>query len=1564
MDDPAMPLIPPTQQKSAALPSAAPDRSVHFDLVKEAIPSWLLNSSTARISALKAARLTLPDWYKNASSEAHQKLKNELQLAGSAQNDVDRALSHLQDASAFAKPLLQQALKDRYGIEDDVEQTWLRLYAPVKKPWWVHDFSGGLTSRTVSLLDAALHNFSHNEAFTSDSEFITRPDARGHFAVKHLKQKMSIEQFKALCRELNIGARYEERLNEYLLSTNKVASNYLRLKVTLSQKRTLGVAAQMALMKKDIDRDAYHVVQEMIEDRALVTWNGKRISYYNLSIMDTSLTGILVMAANMETATSITPVIVYVPNDPEHPLKQYPSSLAFMAELTRQLRDTQPDIKYQSFFSQFVNQHQRGHFFAGLNDRLSKVQWHPTGNDTNLPHWRETPVDNPKLQFRLSVIQEDRGTRFTGDLWRYVYEQKLNKIFNDAREIAISTEYADRMARWAWWDNLEKMLSDVLNIALLVVGPFVPVLGPLMVSYIIHQLAFEAIEGWLDLAQGRFAEFGEQFVGVLETAAQLAAFAGAGALGSAAWVKLSPFFEGLKPIQLPDGKTRLWNPDLTPYRQPDLQLPSDAKPDAQGIYQYKNQRILRLDDQHFEVKTDSVTGQNRIQHPQRADAYAPTLQHNGEGAWVGETENPREWEGATLMRRIGHLTDAFSDAQLEQMRQVSDTDEAVLRRMHVENTPPPPLLTDTLQRLASPGSVGARFSPRFAVLFSDFPELPESIAEKILDSATESEREQILQNRLPLRLKNQARELQFETQSVRAAQGLLHGTLTNLDTERLALGVLQRHTDMFGNLRIEVRQGTFDGELRCSAGAEDATRVRVLIRDESGHYQVRDGSNQPIHDAEGLLEALLHAMGKEGRQSLGYRPGDAEQFRQWLIAKSAPFSERRTVLATPPIRPVVKHETMVLVRGGALSRNGVTLHERIQDLHPHFSENEVNAFAEALTERGEPLRSIEQDENDLDELQVILNRWEYQQPQNWGPDPKGFLNGGGQHIVERLIDCFERKNTEFGSRTDPASYALDLSREMLPLDLQLWWSRRPELKKFLDRITVLKLDNTRFSAGQNGLLKDFPNLRELSAKGCELTSLPEDIGAMHRLERLRLSDNRIELSAQAVEQLKNLTFMEILRLENNPLRRTPDITRMPRLKVASLSNTGLSTWPEGTFAKPRPRGFLLNLRGNPISEIPDVVPSSPRAWIVARTRLDVGTLSDLNQVFYQELRRSVTLPPEPVVLPNELPVPHIISEISTSRWRDVPGWGVDRTSLWADLYEDPEAHGFLRALVDIQSSADYQAGGVAQLEVQERMWRMLDAVKIDTPLREKLFTMAIAPVNCEDAGAQLFNHMGIQVLASEAYSFTTDPVQTQRQLVTLAKGAARLELVNEIARADMQSRSGNPDEVEVYLAYQTSLAQRLNLPWQSGRMYYRGVSGVSDAMIERAYDTVLELEEGDGLVNKMLEQDFWTDYLQKKWPVRMESNKLKYQRMYEQLESVRDTRREWADSAQLSDEQRSALNDRLKAQAKDLPIPENELFVDQPVSDAVFDRWLNDLGSEEKKLSIRLTKEALNRAGQ
>ena len=154
-------------------------------------------------------------------------------------------------------------------------------------------------------------------------------------------------------------------------------------------------------------------------------------------------------------------------------------------------------------------------------------------------------------------------------------------------------------------------------------------------------------------------------------------------------------------------------------------------------------------------------------------------------------------------------------------------------------------------------------------------------------------------------------------------------------------------------------------------------------------------------------------------------------------------------------------------------------------------------------------------------------------------------------------------------------------------------------------------------------------MQQLSARDCRLAHLPDGIDKMHFLRTLRLTDNYITLTPDAVEHLRNLTRMETLRLDDNPeLGLLPNVERMPKLMILSLSNTGVTRWPEGLFKKRRPRGFFLDLMENPLTELPVVVPGSEDARIVARTRLFAEQLSDANRMAYEDYRKSVGLSPE------------------------------------------------------------------------------------------------------------------------------------------------------------------------------------------------------------------------------------------------------------------------------------------------------------------------------------------------
>ncbi|KQV14742.1 hypothetical protein ASC74_27310 [Pseudomonas sp. Root329] len=1597
----------------APTPAANTDKGRHSDFIKNATSDNFKTATLNRGLALAATPLKMQPWYTTVSASHHDKLKAANLKAWGSQNRVDHLFKQL-DVYPFAKPLLQAKLKERYGIEDDVSTTYLRLYLPKSLPWYAHDVTGGVTTRTVSLLDAALHNFAKTETVDADSQFISKPDDCGHFDVIAIKHKMTIGQFQALCRELDLGALYKKHLESYLLPGEPVAETFMQLKVTASQKDALAVAAQLAWITADIQSDACQLMLDLAKDEPQLLLNGRLMRCCDLSMMGTRLTGIVLLIPAVPGRGGIRRLIAYIPHDPDHPLKEYDSADTFMTELARQLRENKVGASskqsYRQFFSQFVDQQQRGHFFADLDRRLVTVRWHDKEGPTDQrPTWREDAVARPRLEFEHFPL--------SGNYWAYAYRQKLNKILNDARQIAVSTADTDSNARWAWWDDFKKIVSDIFNVALLIATPFVPGLGELMMAYTVYQLTSDVIEGIVDLAEGLGSEAAEHVISVVTDVIQLAAFGAGAEIGNALKLKLSPLVDGMKPVKLPDGKKTLWQPDLAPYEQKNVTLSADSKPDEYGLHRHANQNILPLDDKFYVVEKASkapTSRTHRIKHPTRPNAYKPTLEHNGHGAWVHEAENPVEWESETLMRRLGHRVDRFSPTELEHIRVSSGTQTNALRRMHIDSAPPPPILADTIKRFiaydeakaldgraGSSGETSKRLyqagetsdKAQILLLRQSFPNIPLTVAETVLADAKSAERTIMAEeSRLPLRIKTLAREMNFEAGTARAYDGFYRNEQVVPDTERLALNTLKFHTDSFADLRIEVWDGTHDGTLRCSAGPEDASTVRRLIRDEHGQYEVLDGDNKKLHNSGDLYESILRALPEDKRAALGYQRGQGRLFKLWIMEKSAPPTERRTLLAEPPIRAVAKTETVNLVRGPFWFFGEKTPEQRIKELHPQLSDQQVTRFLEALRAKGDPDQAIDRIRDDLKQLRNTLQAWRDDQPTQFDSvgDPiaginRDFLQNGGRHIEERLLECFERKSEAFGERNihPDGGYTLDLSSEIMGPDLERWWKqvrKLADIRKYVDQITVLNLDKARFSVDRNGLLNDFPNLHQLSARNTGLTTVPSDIGKLGQLTTLDLADNRISLSANSLEQLSNLTHLETLRLDGNPLRQPPNVGGMRDLKVLGLASTGIEDWPQGLFSdaageKNRPRGFSLDMRQCPIKTVPEVTSGSDQAFILARARFGTLRLSDADRIRFGDYRESVGFARQQAysgAVEDELS--HWKPSSTAPSVFDLSeGYKVHREESWHDVMAEPGSTDFFRVISKQRDSQDYQNVG-ARKQLTKRVWQMIDAMALDSELREELFKQASQPETCADAGSQLFNNMGLKVLVSQAYSESASATVLDERLVRLARSAARLEKVGDVARAEISSQQQKflinpanntaPDDVEVHLAFETGLAKRLELPWQSEGMLFEPRSGVDRVKIETAYDTIIEREKGDGLVNGMVdsfENPFWEQHLRKTYPEQFESNDQLFEGKLGQLEELREVQNKWANNQDRT--QTTRLQKKLEALARVLNVPEKVVFSGEEMSTSFYNRLIRDMDYARNELARDLTRAAMARAG-
>lgn len=1683
-----MPESPPPERFPVSL-----EKGPHYPRIKQRLPDWLSSAAPPRLSHLSAANFSRPTWYNRANAHLHQAVKEANAHAWRTQNSVDQRLARLQDVYAFAEPLLKNAIAQKYHLNLDVKNTFLHLYLPKKLPWYAHDFFGGTTIRNVSLLDAALHNFARGETFDPDSCYISRPDYRGHFTLIALQGSMSIEQFKALCRELDLGAHYQQHLKQHLLPADINARSTLRNQVMASQKAALKAAAKLARLKADLSASSHATLMRVLRGEH------ELLQFYQLSILDAPLTGILLIAADIEHVSGDAKLMAYIPHDPLGPLKEYDSNLDFMHDLTRKLQNNAPLPSrqhlpcqtYQQFFSQFIDHSQRGYFFAGLEQRLCKVQWHRKGPLDPRPSWRNTPVDKPRLQFDVQKIDHNP--------WRYLYRQAVNKILNDGRSIAVSSADADSNARAAWWDNFTRIITDIFNVALLVAAPFVPFLGELMLAYTAYQLADDVLEGLVDLAEGQAIEATGHFVAVANDVVQLGALGAGGTIARELMFRRSPFVDSLEAVQV-NGEQRLWNPDPAPYAHPELQLPPGARPDELGLHEHQGEKVLRLDDRHYVVQPHPTTEAYYLKHPTRPTAYSPRLAHNGHGAWVLEGEHPRSWDTLTLRRRLGPIVEGLSAEQLEQACDISGTQDNALRMMYSNREPAPPLLRDSLKRLqlqeqttqlvrsmrtgapvdqsfywsaqtASelpgwpadkairvfqrddltgshmtygaaqantileisqrdllagklperilaflpsreiaellPGPLSstpagrisalrhrlaeqlarrnkdvflhlysvseALDSPQGRLLQQHYPTLPKSLLDTLLIRASPNELALMgAEQKIPLRLKNLARELNNEALASRAYEGFYNDAELTPDTERMALNILRLNTDALGNQRIAVHARSSDGPLRCQVGPDDAP-VTTLIRMDNGHYQI------PASPAQyDFYEALLRTLPAD---KVEYVPGQGRIFKQWLMEQLQPPAERRTALEPSTQRQADSPSLQTLLQRPMLGafrrlfqREPLTQEQRVSRLLPRLDEEQVRELVNALKNQPDP---------------ALLNTEE----------------AAKRQLLEKL-DAWRSKPT-FGARYSTLASNETLMRGFIIRELQMCWETgayqrmappgAPQISTLLDlselvlgryirsldplqadfsHVTRLDLTSTRLSNADLAFLDNFPQLQALSLSDNHLDSVPVRLKNFARLTSLNLRDNPITWHASDYETLNQCRHLRRLGLEGHSrLAIAPDLRALPDLSRLILRRTSISQWPEG-IDSPRKVIPELDMTHTQIKTVPRFAADSQAARTIARSWLDRSKLEPEDEERFIAYRRAAGIDPYRTAPPG--------GAVDAKYWMyNLHGQTrIVAQQIWDDLEAEQGSQGFFDMLKLLRPPEAFQTDTDAQLFQQgyedliSRVWDLLIAVDRDPVFRERMFSLAGAPANCADAGAHIFNRMGVETLLNAIQHDTSADGLAKREsrLVNLARQSWHLEQVNELARQEVQRRTApvnegglgqafgsddnQVDDVQVYLAYQTGLKTRLDLPWLSEHMVYRNTARVSASQLDAAYRSILDKEQGDGLVNGLLGQLFWDDYLHETYQAQFQAQHAKREIAGSQLEDLLDAHHQWL-APQLSAEDRIKRRQQLLSLADDLVLPHSSVLTEEDFSQATVQRFYEHIQHDYNELARRLTRQAL-----
>ena len=658
-------------------------RGVHYDFLKQRVPNWFMEGSPQRQQELGTHEMDIPAWYLAATHQDKTTLAARHTRFRETLNAIEEHLGQIEDVLAFAEQPLKEAIKKEFNLELDVRNVFfVRKYGSKGAR---DDFYGAFVFeqqndpslsyryRGISLLEAALANFEADEEQPSsctDCQLITtfnpeNPHIIATFAAVHAQAvAITPHAFARLCRTLDLGALYQAHIKAIVEPQDADERQALEQLLEEHQREQLALCIDIARLQSTgpLSADACQMLQNVVTGSATPKLAGKPVTYTALNVFDSVLVGPLLIGPDRQNTNRPEPLVVYIPGDPQQPLKEYASSGEFMADLRTRLHSA----SYRRFFSRFVPVREQGGFFTRFNRLYQPASNGNGGADYPL----RTPLARlPMQEFALA-----------GELWQRSRQAHISKILSDARAVAVPTEDEDRKARLERLEGFFEAAVSVFNLAAFVV----PGLGPIMLAVGASQMCYEVFEGIEAYDQGEPRQMWAHFASVALNVAFIAT--GSKVLPAVKWQSA---VDHLKPVTLPTGKQVLWNPDLRPYASTTKPAP-EVKPNTLGLYDHAGQQWVSFEDTHYQVKQDP-SGQYRIQHPTRPDAYAPELEHNHNGVWTHELEEPLTWDEPTLIKRLGLVE------QADPLR-ISGVETDALRQVAVDHEPLPLLLDDTIKR--------------------------------------------------------------------------------------------------------------------------------------------------------------------------------------------------------------------------------------------------------------------------------------------------------------------------------------------------------------------------------------------------------------------------------------------------------------------------------------------------------------------------------------------------------------------------------------------------------------------------------------------------------------------------------------------------------------------------------------------------------------------------------------------------------------------------------------------------------------------------------------------------
>ena len=234
---------------------------------------------------------------------------------------------------------------------------------------------------------------------------------------------------------------------------------------------------------------------------------------------------------------------------------------------------------------------------------------------------------------------------------------------------------------------------------------------------------------------------------------------------------------------------------------------------------------------------------------------------------------------------------------------------------------------------------------------------------------------------LGMELARQVSDAQAAIRQDRALTGLHLPQLANADTDKLALGLMDRVQGWDDSCRLEVRQGSATGTLLDSVGEADAQSRGVIVKTSNG-YQVThtNGNVSTTLTSQTLLESILDALPATQRTRMGFTGTDTLDVptlrsRLSRAATGDPAHTGRVLRGERSETP--KHlSACVLADPPATSSYARGLIRKVKKLYPLFTDAQVSSFLDhAGSTQMQRVNRIKELQQQLKKLLSVLHTW-------------------------------------------------------------------------------------------------------------------------------------------------------------------------------------------------------------------------------------------------------------------------------------------------------------------------------------------------------------------------------------------------------------------------------------------------------------------------------------------------------------------------------------------------------------------------------------------------------------